>query len=419
MSATGEFQYRSLDGTFKKGEVSLYDYEMAHNRNMRAHQLVNQRYADADPRFGTAWEQGMRSVGVYAKNDPKLGIQATTIKDIMSGACMANAGPAFAMASGGGQIVAPSGPVGGSTPASRFFLPEAILQRVEEVLTEDYNPEVAAFNSMVAVTDTISGPIYTIPKIDQTSPRDVDARTIVQNNLPRDMLSISASQVSHAVGVESLGLQITDEATQLSTLDLVGIIVAQQAEGSRFRRLWQDLSHVVTGNVDVGEAALPVTNFRATYDPAAAAGEITQTGWITMLWDKTRRLRIDTLILTIADYLAVQNRTGRPLMFDPNTGSINMGNAGSYGLDATMTAPMNMSLMGIPRVLIVPDGLWPAKHILAFDSRFALRRVINSSAAYSASEGIILTRSSVMRWDYSEIVHRLRPESFLFVDYGT
>jgi hypothetical protein len=65
--------------------------------------------------------------------------------------------------------------------------------------------------------------------------------------------------------------------------------------------------------------------------------------------------------------------------------------------------------IGSPRVLIVPAGLWAAKHFVLLDSRFALARVRNASASYSAVEQMVLQRSSVMRFDWAEMVHRLMP----------
>lgn len=416
MSVEGNFLYKSAStGKFETGVIGLRDYELAERHGMRVSQLINSKYPDADPQLGDAWSQGVRSAGIFAKGDPKYGILPTTIKDAMSGDC---SGMASAVQMAGNTIAAPSTPIGSSTPTSRLFLPEVILQRIDQALMEDYNPEVAMWNSMISITENISGPIFTIPMIDTTAPRDIDSRPIGQNALPRNMISISASQVSHSLHVESLGLQIADQAMQLATIDLVGIIVAQQVEGSRFRQLFVDLGRVVTGNVEMGETALPVTGFKATYDSAAGVNEITHKGWIKFLYDPTRKLRLDTIICTLDGYLAIQDRTGRPLYFDPKTTGINTGNAGSYGIDTTISAPANLAALGVQKVMLVPDGVFPAHQILAFDSRFALRRVINSSAAYSAVEHVVLTRSNFYRWDHSEVTHRLRPESFIVLDYS-
>jgi hypothetical protein len=372
---------------------------------MRTSVLLNNVYKDADERFGTAFEQGQKYLGIFPKGEPKFGIPATTVREAVTGECMEKAG---AIELAGNTIVSPGGPVGGSTPASRVFLPEVILDIMNSKLIEDYNPEVAAFNAMIASDQTINSEVYTRPMIDVTDPRAHDSRPIAQNALPRNMVSITTSQVSRALHTESVGIQISDQAQASTTIDLVGIILAQQAEGERFRNLWTDLAQVVSGNVDAGESALTPVDFKGTYDSAAGAGVITQKGWLKSLYDASRKVNYDGLICTLDVYLDIQNRTGRPVMFDATANtSGNVGSMGTYGLDVQPTL-LNWSV-GIPRVLIVPDGLWAAKHYVLIDSRYALARVRNASASYSAVEQMVLSRSSVMRFDWSEMVHRLMP----------
>ena len=412
--SSANFLYRNVAGNFVEGEVSLYDYELAAKKNLKVSQVVNAKYPDADRRLGTAWSQGVESSGIYPKGVPELGIPATTIQDALNGDCMAQGG---ILQLAGNSISAPSVPVGGSTPASRLFLPEVILQTVESALTEDYDPEVAMFNSMLAMSETITGPIYTQPVIDASAPREHDPRPIAQNALPRNMVSISASQTSKAITPIAIGLQISDQATQLASIDLVSIVLRQQAEGARYRQLWSDIAAILTGNIDAGESALTPIGFKATYDTAAGAGEITHKGWIKALYDPSRKIRIDSIICTLDDYLAIQGRTGRPLMFDPKTTGINTGNAGSYGLDVTLSMPANMQAIQVPKVMLIPDGIFPAKQVLMFDSRYALRRVTSTSGAYSAAQNMVLQRTTHLRFDVSEMTHRFLGEAFKLIDY--
>jgi hypothetical protein len=82
---------------------------------------------------------------------------------------------------------------------------------------------------------------------------------------------------------------------------------------------------------------------------------------------------------------------------------------GTYGLNVEPNL-LNWAV-GVPNVLLVPDGLWAANYYVLLDSRYALMRVRNASASFSAIEKMVLQRTDVMRFDYSEHVHRLFPDS--------
>lgn len=417
--SVAEFYYRSVDGDYKKGTLSLSDYELAERHSMRTSSLVNKKYQDADSRFGTAFKQGMASLGIFPKALPDLGINATPLRDIATGECMQQRDAIQLSTTGGSAttgntITAPSVPVGQSTPASRVFLPEVIMELVNEKLTEDFNPEIALFNRMIAMDTSIGSEIYTRPRIDVTAPREHATRSIAQNALPRNMVSITTSQVSYAIPTVSVGLQISDQAMANATIDLVSTIMAQQTEAERFRNLWIDIGQVFSGNPDAGESALTPVNF-SSFDAQAGNGEVTQTGWLNSLYDPTRRVNYDGIITTLPVFMAILNRTGRPLMFDPRTYTPsdaavqNTGNAGTYGLDAPPNL-LNWSV-GIPNVMLVPQGTIPADQYAMVDTRYALMRVRNASASYSAIEQMVLQRTNNFRWDYGEHVHRMFPDS--------
>jgi hypothetical protein len=402
---TANFHYRAIDGDYKEGSLSLHDYELAERHSMRTSGLVNKKYPDADPRFGSAFEQGMQSLGIFPRAIPEKGIAATPLRDIVTGECMTQRS-AIELASGN-TISAPSVPVGSSTPATRVFLPEVIMNLVNEKLVEDFSPEVQAFNSLIAMDQTIQSEIYTRPRIDVTAPRTMGSRPISQNALPRNMVSISTSQVSYALPTVSIGLQISDQAMASATIDLVSLIVAQQSEAERFRNLWTDVGQIISGNTDAGESALSPVNF-TTYDSGASNGTVTQTGWLNLLYDNERKVSYNAIVAPLSVVQAIVDRVGRPLMYDPKTTGTNTGNAGSYGFDA----PPNVInwMVGLPSVMIVPDGTIPASHFIALDTRYALMRVRNASASYSAVQQMVLQRTNEFRWDYGEHVHRMFPD---------
>ena len=414
---TANFSYISSDGSFKEGELKLEHYGLAEKHHMRVGQLINKIYPDAHPEFGTAFEQGARSLGIFTKGDPKLGIVPTTIRDIMTGECMENRGviQLASSPSGGGTIVSPNNPIGGSTPASRVFFPEVIMQMTDMTLRSNYSREMQIFHGMLAMDDTIASEVYTQPVIDISAPGGVRRSPWSQNTLPRNMVSITTSQTSKAIATEGVGLQISMQAQAHATVDMVGIIVSRQFEEELKAKLWEDIASVVSGNVDAGQAAMtPVAG--TTYDTAFTGGVITQKGWLKMLWDPTRKLHIDSMIMTMDDYIALQARTGRPVMFDPRTSGGNLGNLGTAGLN--IEPVLTNFETYTPNILLVPPGLWSAQHMLAFDSRYFLKRVTNSSASYSATERMVLQQSDIFVWTWGSITHRFFDDAGVVVNYS-
>lgn len=414
------FKYHSAStGKTADGVLKLEDYGVAERNGIRVTQLLNEKFSDADPRFGTAFEQGMRSLGIYTKADTTYGNSVSTVRELMTGECMYKQS-AVQMStgsspSGGGTIVSPGGPVGGDTPASRVFFPAVVLAMIEENLRSDYSPEMAAFRKMLAVDSTIQSEVWTQPIINSSAPGEVRRRGIAQNALPRNMVSIETSQTSHAMLTSSVGLQISEQAQSNTTIDIVSLIVAEQIEGQMKADLWEDIGNVVSGNIDAGQSALtPVLG--STFDSGFTGGAVTNTGFVKLLNDPTRRVSIDSIFCTLDDVLAIQGRTGRPLIFDPKTTGANLGNVGTAAYTVEPVV-LNFST-AVPNVLIVPAGTFSAQHLVCFDSRYGLRRITNAAASYSATEKMVLQRSDNFRWDFGSQTHRLRDEAFLVCDYS-
>ena len=417
--AEGKFLYKSAStGKFEEGRISLQDYETAANMGVTVSQVINSKYADADPQMGTAWEQGKTSTGIYTKGRPEYGIPSTTVRDAMNGECMNNGG-LFSLA--GNSISAPSVPKDGTaTPASRLFLPQVVMEMINETLLEDASPEMRLFDSLIADSMSIAGSVYVQPIIDVTAPREHDSRPIAQNALPRNLVSIEASQRAKTIANQSVGLQLSDQALAYSTLSLVQVILQQQMEGEKYRTLWSELGQVISGNTDSGQSALTPVGFKATYDSTAAATTVTQTGLLKLLYDADRKVYYDTILTDVDGYLKLQNRTDRPLAYDPNPSGINRGNAGTYGLDPSIALPLNLDLMSITKVGIVPSAVMGGTNrILFMDSRFGLRKVVNSLANYSAVESMVLQRTTHWRFDWGYIIHRIREDEtgFKLIDY--
>lgn len=407
------FKYRDNAGNYKEGEVRLEDYEAAMSRNMRTSAFVNAKYPDANPAYGSAWDQALTYNGIYPKGDPKLGILPTSVHEILSGQCMAKM--SGAQLAGGATITSVNGPIGQSTPATRIFFPEVVMSIMDEYLRGNYDQEQSVYDSMFAVTDSIAADTFTVPMINTTAPSEQDARSISENAMPTNMVSISASQKSYALDQWSIGLQISEKAQRDINVDIVSIILREQAEGQRRRQLWRDLNRIVVGNIDSGEKALVPVDFKCTYDSTAGAGKITQKGWLEVMSDPDRIYEYDFVLGDMQAYMDWQNRDGRPIATDPATTG-NTGNAGNYGLNAADLRLLNFRTMA-PGFLRVPNGVVTTKTMLLLDSRYALRRVISTNASYSAIQEMVMQRTTAMRFDGASFVHRLRETAFLWLDY--
>lgn len=412
MSTEAKFYYFDRSNTKKEGVLALEDYSTAARMGLTVTGFLQRKYPDGHPDYGTVFRQGVQSLGIVMKTDIPKGLRATSIYELMTG----DYAPQFAgeSLSRGGMVVSP-GAGSGNTPASRIFSPEIVLSLVAENLIEDYGVEQAAFNSMLAGTDSIPGQMFTQPMINVTAPRGELSQPIAQNSLPRTLVSITASQSSKTIVTNSIGLQISDQAAKTTTLDVIGTIMQQQTEGERIERLWESIDGIVNGNPDAGQAALtPVLG--TAYDVACTGGIMTQEAWLKMLYDPTRKVSRDCIICTLPTLLALQSRTGRPVMFDPRTNVGNVGDSGSYGLNVEFNV-INWAAAS-PRVLLVPDTVLDDYMLVMFDRRYGIRRAVDVSATYQAVENMVLQRSTYFRVDFGDLYYRFRDEAFTVVDFS-
>jgi hypothetical protein len=405
--SVAKFSYYASGDVPKQGELAIEDYRRAADRGMSVSSYLSAKYPDADVhKYGSVFQQAQQSLGIYTKPLPEHGILATTVAQMLKGECQPMMAGA-SLAGGGTGIVAPSQQ--GTTPATRVFFPETVLQIMNETLYGNVDLESQVWASMLSGTETINTEMFTQPKINTSAPRAVDSSPIAQNTLPKTMVSVTTSETSKSIVTNSIGLQISDQALQRTSLDLLGIIFAQQAAGESQRNLWRDITAIKAGNLDSGDAALPVADF-TDYDAAATTTNVTQKGWLKFLWDPTRAIQIDSIICDLDTFLAIQQRTGRPVIYDPNTGGASVGNVGTALMDVTpMQANVNIAE---PRVLIVDTSVLGANIIMGFDSRFGIRQVINASANYSATEAMILQRSNFFRIDWGKMSYRLYDSAF-------
>lgn len=398
ISANFSYMAHTEDGPKRvEKEINLTDYKLAHNLGLSLKQYLNLTCSDADvDNYGDAFTQAVQSIGCYNKvHGQDLGLMSPTVAQVMQGI---PAGPMIATAqnaSMGSVITAPDGK--DNSPAGRIFYPEIVMDLMRDSLLRNNSDVERGFNSMIALTDNIAGSVYIQPLIDVTTNENVKAQPIGQGTDPAVMVNIKSSQVSRAIPTKSIGLQITDQAAQFSTVDLVATAIAAQSRGERIRMVEGDISTILNGDTDSGVTALAATQLK-DYDPAITqAGTVTQKAFLKMLHADYQYLSIDSAIMDIDTYLAFEGRAGRPTV-DKDAGTDNRLN--------TQIQPMNFSLQDL-NILLVDTQVVGANTALFLDSSAALRRVVDVTAQYEAIESFVMRRLNQMRMDYGQHTTRL------------
>lgn len=389
----------------KEANLNLTDYKAAANQGITLRQFVNAKLSNegADHTFGQPFDQVCQSVGIYPRADAGRGIVSPTIAQMFAGMPPMAAG-LDATSNGPGTIVAPGGNDG--TVAGRMFYPEILMDRIRSGLQRDNSDVEQAFDSMIAVTESIAGGHYIQPIINITHPEESQSMPISQDAEPQVMLSITASDTSKRIATKSIGLRITDEAAQYASLDLVSTAVEAQTRGERIRMVEGDIKSIIMGDVDNGMSALTAKNISTFDGDSGGSNGVTQKAFLKILHSEYQKRNLNAAIMSLDTYLEYEGRSGRPVVTQDD---------GSDGRLNTNIRPMNFSLGNMP-VLLVRDDIVGADMSLFLDTRFALRKVVNVFAAYEAIERFVLRRAQMLRMDYGQHVTRLYDEAFELVD---
>lgn len=377
----------SLRGQDEEVTFHMEDYQRAQDAGLSLSQWINRKYATNEKDPGTAFEQCMANSGLIMGEDRQYGYRSPTIKDILSGKAMLDSG----------AIVRPDGDARW-TPAGRYFFPQVLMDVLESQLRDDRSSYTSAFNEMVATTVSVQGPRYDQVVIDYTKPREYRQQPISQLAEPNRLISITTSSIQRALPTWSIGIEISDQAAQAATLDLVAIALREQAAEENALRLNEDFMGIVNGNIDAGEAGIissaqSVTAFDSSI---VTSGSITQKAWVKWLMNKWMRRRITHVVANIDTYLAIEGRLNRPVK------------SGEPAVDERLNTVPNIALSLIPsNVKVFPMEDFPADLIVGLDASKAMRKVVQVSAAYTAIEAYVMRRSSAMRVDKSERIESL------------
>lgn len=368
-------------------EVQLSDYQAAAAKGVSLSQYLENEYggsAKVREKYGTVLEQCMDNAGMVITPDHSRGIQSPRISEITHGNSRIDAG----------SIVRGTGERR-HTPDGRLLMPAVVMEVMRYELEESSDAFVAQFDGLIAVSDSVTSSIVDQPTINTDAAGNPDSQPIGQLALPPVMVSITTDNKVFRIPTSSIGLQISEQAQSQVGLDLVSLIMTKQAREERIRRIESDFKAMVEGDVDIAETALPQSQI-TDYDPSISSnGEITQLGWVKFLREDYRKMTVSHALMTLETAMAIENRTGRP--------TIQTDNPNSPRIDTQFTIE-NLGLP-TPKVILMEPEFIGANTIVALDSNWAIRRVINVSAAYSGIEDFVLRRGTAFRVD-TGVIHK-------------
>jgi hypothetical protein len=391
-SSSTQFVMKDKAGNNVEVPFNVSEYQAAENNGLTLTQHLTQKYGEGtdEGKYGSVIGQFMASAGMFMGEDNVTGLKSPTMHAVATGGIKV------------GAITRNDGS-NSNSPSGRLLFPEILMRTIESELRESRDDFLNGWESMIAQTASISGPKFDQPIIDVTAPEASESNPISQLAPPDAMVSITVSDISRNIPTKSIGLMISDQAQQASTLDLVSLAMTAQARGERIRMIEGHLSDIINGSVDNGGSALSSVTAQSFDALVVAAGNITHKAYIKYLRTEYQKRSLNRIICDIDTALALEARAGKPTR--------------DTVLDQSNTSfPTGMSvdnlMVNSPSILLMDTAVVGANTVIGLDSRFAIRRVINVNAQYSAIENFLMRRATGFRIDYGEVAHRLYDDAF-------
>lgn len=378
---------------FVEIDICTKDYDLAAQQGLNLSQYLTMKYRDLtdEGRFGTVFSQCLQSAGMFLRSDESTGLKAPTLKQVMS------------------DTINMAGITGGAgennhTPSGRLLYPETILRVMEAELRSDESDFLSTYNKMFASTLSIDTEKFDQPTIKTTHNENTRSKGITQGTEPANMVGITVGEISRRVPVKSIGLTVTDQALQATTLDIVTLIMSAQSRGERIANAHEILNGILVGDIDMQETGVPSSGTFKDLDASiTTAGTMTHKALVKYLRQNYKKLQPNILLMDLDTAFAVEGRSGKPnrnINYNPE------------GTNFALEPNVDNLLAKAPPILIVEPEVIGVNTILGLDNRYAMRRVINVNAAYSAIEQFVMRRITAFRVDYGETAHTLYKEAF-------
>ena len=362
----------------------------AKDANMSVRDYVNTTYETNAESYGDAFSQLCESEGIVLGSNKKYGIKSPSLESVLSGRPEMEAG-----------VI-----VRNPSNQARVLLMPAIGALVEDKLVGDLTMNADQFDRMIAMDTTIADEWYLWPEANYAGPEAARSQAIAPLSKPANMLTLTTVEKSIRVPTYALGIEWDDRVTKYLNLDFISLSIARQIAVERNARANENLLAMLNGDADVGMASLSSlgkVKTAVSLDAAATSG-ITQKAWMLWLYNNGKKRRIDWVVCDINSALAIQNRSGRPVIVGDNGTSVRI-NTNERVANPTWNDEVNVFVMD-------SDSGFPANTILGIDSRYAIQRVTSTNASYQAQEEFVLRRSSAMRFDYGTLSRRLYNDAF-------
>ena len=345
---------------------------------------------------GDAFSQLCASEGIVLVPQKKYGMKASTLDSIVNGRPLLEAGAI----------------VRTPTNQARVLLMPAIGALIEDKLLSDLDMNANAFDSMIALDETIADEWLLWPEINMSNAESARSQVTSQLAKPATMMTVTTSEKSVRIPTYSLGLEYSQQSTKYVNIDLLALAVARQVATERNDRANTNLLNILNGDPDMGQASLSTLGKVTTavsLDPAATAG-ITQLAYLGWLYKNSKKRKLSMLVTDLAGAMALENRAGRPTIVQDNPNSPR--------IDSTVSVSNPTWATNLPIFIVDPSVGWPAKTVLGLDTRYALHRVSSTNADYQAQEDFVLRRGTAMRWDFGQIVRRLFVDAHEVLTYA-
>lgn len=371
----------------KSIEVSEELYRKASENKMTVRQYMQAMVPDADPTYGDPLNQMFASSGLL--QDKRLGMPAPSMDEIANGRLAAE-----------GSFRSPDGT--DTSLGARLLYPQLILETMSNQLRDDGSDIIAKYNEMVAVTRNVGGKKVDQPTINTSAPESSRSGEIAELAEPETMVSITTGDRSYRIPSKSIGLTISDEAMEATTIDLVRTVMEAQARGERISMIEDQIRALVYGDADRGISALPVQNISKFDSSITGDGEITKRAYIKWLRENYKLREISHVLTSLDTALTIDEK-----LLPGQTGQ-------DSSKIVTPFSGMNLDIP-VPKMVDFSDSVFGAGTLVGLDRRNAIQRFVNVNAGYEGIERYVIRRANSFRIDYGEMAQRLYDEAWSVV----